>query len=166
MRLAESNLAVIAHRDRMMNSKFVDVAARDAEITRLREAISQAENTLCGSAQLIDSIKMEWEPENSWSEWDQGVRDAITASLRTLHDVRTALAAPVAEKEVMDPDGTPKVFANITNDQAKAKLAGIIDDLSTPVHDKTPPYEPTDHEAEGAMLFRGKHEARTNEEKK
>ena len=29
-------------------------------------------------AQILDVVKIEWSAENSWSEWDQSVRDRIT----------------------------------------------------------------------------------------
>lgn len=35
-------------------------------------------------AQLLDTIKREWEPENCWSEWDQAQRDELTALARSI----------------------------------------------------------------------------------
>lgn len=39
---------------------------------------------LADVAQILDVVKIEW--AESWSDWDQGVRDRITATLRDIHE--------------------------------------------------------------------------------
>jgi hypothetical protein len=69
--------------------KADELAKREsAEITALRErvrALEAAQKTavsvLVSSAQILDVVKQEWLQSNSWSEWDQSVRDSYTAYL-------------------------------------------------------------------------------------
>lgn len=39
-------------------------------------------------AQLLDTIKREWEPENCWSTWDQAQRDELTYLARSIDALR------------------------------------------------------------------------------
>ena len=39
------------------------------------------QDVLTNACQLIDSVKMEWQSDGSWSEWDQAVRDALSREL-------------------------------------------------------------------------------------
>ena len=54
---------------------------------------------LCCCAQLIDSVKMEWQAANCWSEWDQSVRDGITLHMRRIEAERNIPSAPVSIPE-------------------------------------------------------------------
>ena len=40
---------------------------------------------LCGAANILDVVKQEW--GESWSEWDQSIRDGITELLKETYDV-------------------------------------------------------------------------------
>ncbi len=53
----------------------LQVALEDAQETG--EMLRRVRSTLCDAAQLIDGAVK----DESWSEWDQSVRDAITARM-------------------------------------------------------------------------------------
>jgi hypothetical protein len=42
------------------------------------------------AAQLMDSIRMEWEPEGQWSDWDASVRTAATGLMVEIDKVLNA----------------------------------------------------------------------------
>lgn len=42
---------------------------------------SNTASLLTDITQILDVVRQEWSAENSWSEWDQSVRDRITAFL-------------------------------------------------------------------------------------
>lgn len=42
-------------------------------------------NLLTNCAQIMDRAKQEWLPEGAWTEWDQSVRDGITAALKQFY---------------------------------------------------------------------------------
>jgi hypothetical protein len=54
--------------------------------------------------QLIDAVKVEWSQQGCWSEWDQSVRDRITAYniSRNADPIRVALVELVACKDLKD----------------------------------------------------------------
>lgn len=47
---------------------------------------------LTGCAQILDTVKVEW--GESWSEWDQSVRDSITGQLQRIYAHCTCEDAP------------------------------------------------------------------------
>jgi hypothetical protein len=51
----------------------------EAALEKLDKACRNADALLCNIAQIMDVVKIEWEAENAWSEWDQQQRDDITA---------------------------------------------------------------------------------------
>ena len=50
--------------------------------------LGEVAELLADIAQILDVVKGEWGP--SWSDWDQGVRDRITATLRDISTTRVA----------------------------------------------------------------------------
>lgn len=66
-------------------------------------------------AQILDVVKHEWSAESAWSEWDQSVRDKITASLAILTatkpqpsgtaSVRDGIAAIINDRTMINDEG-------------------------------------------------------------
>jgi hypothetical protein len=50
-----------------------------------RDEIIEVLTNIC---QILDVVKWEWSAENSWSKWDQSVRDEISRILRKLYAER------------------------------------------------------------------------------
>jgi len=69
---------------------------------KIKDALEKALTALTDAAPMIDVIRGEWEPENAWTEWDQGVRDKITDALKACYAARASieqtLAQPVGEE--------------------------------------------------------------------
>jgi hypothetical protein len=61
---------------------------------------SQDDNLLCEVAQLIQSVKQDWEQANAWTEWDQSVQDRFS-------DYRKRLAALAAADRSASPARVP-----------------------------------------------------------
>jgi len=64
-----------------------------AERAKMIAAIIACQRTLTNVCQIIDVVKIEWSAENAWSEWDQSVRDDITACLSALYKITGDRAA-------------------------------------------------------------------------
>lgn len=80
--------------------QLLDVHAICDERDRLRALARKMADTLCNCAQILDVVKIEW--GESWSVWDQSVRDDITACLRAFHSklpTETDLVGSVSGKE-------------------------------------------------------------------
>lgn len=56
------------------------------------ERLRAVEPILTACAQILDVIKGEWSQTGDWTEWDQSVRDSITAWLRENHQAKTGEA--------------------------------------------------------------------------
>jgi len=69
--------------DENLPDQLLDVHAICDERDRLRALARNMADTLCNCAQILDVVKIEW--GESWSVWDQWVRDDITKSLRAFH---------------------------------------------------------------------------------
>lgn len=57
------------------------ISRLSTEVQELRAALP---NLLTDVAQMIDTVRQEWQADGSWSEWDQSVRDRITEQLARL----------------------------------------------------------------------------------
>jgi len=65
--------------NRNLNETFSTmVRSSDAELLKLRELLGKIGDFAPEIGQLIDALKLEWEPCNCWSEWDQSVRSRLT----------------------------------------------------------------------------------------
>lgn len=69
--------------DENLPDQLLDVHAICDARDRFRTLAQKMANTLCNCAQILDVVKIEW--GESWSDWDQSVRDDITACLRAIH---------------------------------------------------------------------------------
>lgn len=58
-----------------------------------------AAGLLIECAQLLDTIKGEWEPDGSWSEWDQRVRDRITVWLRAYYEAAALTSSSSGQQD-------------------------------------------------------------------
>jgi hypothetical protein len=52
------------------------------------DLLLEAAGVLCDLAQFMGAVKAELVESNSWSEWDQQLRDRITAILTKMPDAR------------------------------------------------------------------------------
>lgn len=52
------------------------------QLEAARETIKAGEKFAINAAQIIDVVKGEWTAQNSWSDWDQSVRNELTDYLR------------------------------------------------------------------------------------
>lgn len=63
------------------NADWLREKARATEIAaKAKELLSEAAGVITDACAILDVVKPEW--AESWSEWDQGVRDRATAFLR------------------------------------------------------------------------------------
>lgn len=54
------------------------------------DLLLDAAGLLCDLAQFMDGVKADLVASNSWSEWDQQVRDQISEVLKRMPDARSA----------------------------------------------------------------------------
>lgn len=52
------------------------------------DLLLDAAGLLCDLAQFVDGVKADLVESNSWSEWDQQIRDRITEVLKRMPDAR------------------------------------------------------------------------------
>lgn len=86
--IADTDLDAAAYCEQLCQQRDVlgeraekaESALATAEAAALERA-AIVRDALTDAAQIIDAVKMEWEPAGSWSAWDQAVRDKITAAL-------------------------------------------------------------------------------------
>lgn len=61
---------------------------------RSGDPIYQAAGIMTDVCQILNVVKGEWEAEGCWSEWDQSVRDRITAWLLANTSAALSVSAP------------------------------------------------------------------------
>ena len=75
--------------------------ADDIDTKELR--IKSAANLITNVAQILNVVQSEWGAEGQWSEWDQGVRDSITAWLSEYHGKSLPCSEPEPQTVHTDP---------------------------------------------------------------
>ena len=73
----------------------------DIDTKELR--IKSAANLITNVAQILNVVQSEWGAEGQWSEWDQGVRDSITAWLSEYHGKSLPCSEPEPQTVHTDP---------------------------------------------------------------
>lgn len=66
--------------------------------------VFRAAQIMTNVAQILDVVKIEWAAEGQWSEWDQGVRDSISAWLRDEYDGQFMAHRALAGSSAPTPD--------------------------------------------------------------
>ena len=70
------------------------VAAHNTRANLDAKKLREVEDALCDIGQIIDVVRIEWQDENSWSDWDENARKKLSKSLTILD----ALIKDVEEK--------------------------------------------------------------------
>lgn len=65
--------------------------------------LDQIAELLADVSQILDVVKTEWAAENSWSGWDQGVRDRISQTLQAIYREHPTVAARMGSHQGQKP---------------------------------------------------------------
>ena len=153
---AESQLAAVTtERDEWRTCAEEKIALLQCEVDAHRKRI-EASNTFEGMWRSAEKETIDLESKLA-------ERDAVIAGLREALGVAEKGLEAARKHEVETCEEIGYIESEIPADAfdyIDVPLAAVRAALA-PLPEKAPPYEPCDHEAEGAMLYRGRHEART-----